>query len=110
MPRSAPSKIGGDFNAQHHRRRDQRGDRRQNLAPADDHLIGSPLTSISHIASVIVGGKAVGTASSTDHFGIIAANIDFVKIGATTEPLTAGGPDVIELLPTSTNDVTIREL
>jgi hypothetical protein len=76
---------------------------------SDDHLIANASSSISNIASVVIGGSVLGTAATTDHFGIEAANVDFVKIGTTVEPLTPG-PSTIELLSTTTNDVTIRQL
>jgi hypothetical protein len=76
----------------------------------DDHLIANPPQSISRIASIIIGGSALGTADPGDHFGIVAANIGSVKIGKTLEPLTPALDLPIELVPTTTNDVTIREL
>ncbi len=76
----------------------------------DDKLIGMPTSTISRIASVIIGGKVLGTAIGTDHFGIIAANIDSVKIGGVLQALTPPLDAPIELLAATTNDVTIREL
>ena len=76
---------------------------------SDDHLINNPSSAISRIASVIISGNVLGTASATDHFGIVAANIDSVKIGAAVQLLTPALDTPLELLSSTSNDVTIRE-
>jgi hypothetical protein len=51
-----------------------------------------------------------GSTCTTDHFGILAANIDYVKFGATVQALTPALDTPIELLAATSNDVTIREI
>ena len=44
----------------------------------------------SKIASVTIGGQALGTVGGADFFGIVAENVGAVKIGGTPLVLTLG--------------------
>ena len=62
----------------------------------DDQLIagGSPSV-IARIASVKIGGQAIGTVSNTgDHFGFVAQLVASLSIGGAEIPLTAGADSV----------------
>jgi len=44
----------------------------------------------SKIASLTIGGQALGTGIAGDHYGIVAENVGALKIGGTTIPLLVG--------------------
>jgi hypothetical protein len=85
---------------------------------ADD----SPITpfsskSVSRIASVVIKGNVLLSPSQTDHYGIVAGQIDFVKINGVALKLTPR-IDVIEVNPPpgpivigpQPGDFTVREV
>ena len=51
---------------------------------ADDKLVHS------RIASVIIAGRAIGTAGGSDHFGIVAEEIAMLTVGGAIVPLRPG--------------------
>jgi hypothetical protein len=66
-------------------------------------------TTISKIASITIGGQALGTTAALDYFGIVAESIGPVKIGGTPLTLIAGADnDVIDL--GITGDFKLREV
>lgn len=79
---------------------------------ADDVTIGAGSATITaKIASIVIGGRVVGTPSpaTADHFGFVAQQIGSFHAGLFVAALTAGTDGPIELsLPTG--DVTIREV
>jgi hypothetical protein len=65
----------------------------------------------SKIGSIRIGGQVQGTAATGDHFGFVAEQIGSFKVGTATTALKPGvNNDVVELLGSSTADVTIREV
>lgn len=61
----------------------------------------------SKIGSVTIAGQALGTVSGTDHFGIVAEQLNAVKIGGTPLPLTLLSDDLgISLM----DDFRVNEL
>ena len=74
----------------------------------------------SRIASVIIAGRAIGTAGGGDHFGIVAEEIALVQVGGSIVPLRPGaGNDTQDRSNDgsfdgfklgSTGDVTAREI
>lgn len=63
----------------------------------------------SKIMSIIIGGQVNGTPGAGDHFGFVAQQVGFVKIGGLIVPTTPGiGND--NVLVGSGNDVRIREI
>ena len=80
---------------------------------ADDKLVHS------RIASVIIAGRAIGTAGGVDHFGIVAEEIALLKVGGAIVPLRPGAHNDTQDRSNdgsydgfklgSTRDVTARE-
>jgi hypothetical protein len=69
------------------------------------------MTTVSKIGSIRIGGQVQGTAATGDHFGFVAEQIGSFKVGTTTTALKPGvNNDVVELLGSTTADVTIREV
>ena len=75
---------------------------------ANDAAIGGGTAIVAKIASITIGGQALGTAGGSDHFGIVAQQIGELKIGKAKAKLTKTGLDVFELL--GTGDFTVREV
>jgi len=76
----------------------------------DAFLTMAPFTT-SRIASVIVGGAVEGYPVGGNHFGIVARDIGYVKIGSVVESrLSTAVDDPIEVNSNTTNDFTIREV
>jgi hypothetical protein len=66
---------------------------------------------VSQIARITVTGAITGTADAGDHYGFIAQRILALKAGSTTLAFNlAAGDQSFELLPSTTNDVTAREV
>ena len=63
----------------------------------------------SRIASVAIGGQALGTTAVGDHFGIVAEEVAAVTIGGTALVLAAG-PDNDNLLIGLTADFRVNEI
>ena len=64
---------------------------------------------MSRIASVVIKGSVVPSSNANDFFGIVAGQIDSVRIGGLSVALTSD-LDVIEIEPSIPTRVTIREV
>lgn len=64
---------------------------------------------ISKINSIVIGGQVTGTPAAGDHFGFVAQQVGFVKVGGSIIPTTFGPGNDNTLVGTS-NDVRIREI
>lgn len=77
---------------------------------ADDTLIPGGTALVARIASVIVAGRASGSAAQGDHFGIIAQQITTLRAAGAKLPLSRGpGNDIPGLPVGSTGDLRVRE-
>ncbi|MEA2830143.1 MAG: hypothetical protein QOF22_891 [Bradyrhizobium sp.] len=84
----------------------------------DDAAIanGGANATISKIASIVIGGEALGTPSSinnTDHFGFVSQQIGSFKVGGTVIPLIAGASNDNAANAKEigiTADLTVREV
>src|SRR5262245_4089826 len=63
----------------------------------------------SSIASLTVGGEALGTVGGTDHYGIVAEHVGAVKIGGTPLNLSLGISND-DFLVGITGDLKVREI
>jgi hypothetical protein len=74
----------------------------------DDRLFGNggAPAILARIASVTIGGRVLGTEDSGDTFGIVAEQIDSIRIGGAFLPLTSATD---ALTVGATGDVTVRE-
>lgn len=64
---------------------------------------------ISRIASISIGGSAIGTPGGTDAFGFVATQIGSFSVGGTKFPLTAAVDGTPQLVG-STGDLRLREV
>ncbi len=84
----------------------------QSFGTIDDvrHVGGDPAIH-SSIASIVIRGRAIGSAAAGDHFGIVAEQIGSVKIGGYQVPLSAAKTDVFRLGSTggAVGDFFVRE-
>jgi hypothetical protein len=75
----------------------------------DVAIAGGNAAIVSKIASLTIGGQAMGTVGGADHFGIVAENVGAVKIGGTPLVLNTGnGND--DLLVGITGDFKVNEI
>src|SRR4030095_7167084 len=90
------------------------------IGDGDDTLIGPEFpnqdTDVrSRIASIVIKGQVLGTVASGDHFGFVAEEIGFFKVGSAKVILTSGpNNDTSATSPTllvaATGDVRVREV
>jgi hypothetical protein len=69
---------------------------------------GDPLL-LSSIASVVIKGTVQSTASGSDHFGIVAEQIDALKLAGVAQALNSG-PGNDDLLLAPSDDTRVREV
>jgi hypothetical protein len=76
----------------------------------DAPMIQGKPTPASRIASVTIKGQVLESASTSDHYGIVAGRIDAVSIGGVALALTKD-LDVIDVTGTNgATDLTVREV
>ena len=75
-----------------------------------DGLIAGGNAILSKIASIVIGGQALGTVAPGDHFGFVAEQIGSFKIATTSFTLNAGGSnDLAGRSVGATFDLRVRE-
>jgi hypothetical protein len=83
-----------------------------NFGTATDTEIGTEATEdrIAQIASIAIGGQALGTVGGTDHFGFVAERIGLLSVGGTVIPLHAGPSNDGPTNVGPTGDLTVFEV
>jgi hypothetical protein len=64
---------------------------------------------ISKIASLTIGGEALGTVGGTDSYGVVAENVQTIKIVGTKIP-TAAGNSTDDFFVGITGDFKVHEI
>jgi hypothetical protein len=100
-------KIGGDFIASSIAASAQPGP--NGYGSGDVLLPGGDSEILATIASITIGGQALGTIGGTDHYGIVAERIKSLEIGGNLIPLNPGAHSDNRPLGT-TGDFTIHEI
>ena len=100
-------KIGGDFIASSIAVGVQPGP--NGYGDGDTWLPGGTPDMLATIASITIGGQALGTIGGTDHYGIVAERILSLSIGGNKIPLTPGAHNDNRALGI-TGDLTIHEI
>jgi hypothetical protein len=84
-----------------------------NFGTATDTEIGGLEPSedrIAQIASITIGGQAIGTVGGTDHFGFVAERVGSLSVGGTVIPLHAGPSNDGLTTVGPTGDLTVFEV
>lgn len=106
--------IGGDFTRSSivASARDVAGDGFGNGDDTRNTLTGDNVAILSSIASVVIKGAVVGTASPTEHFGLVAEVIGSITIGKTKIALTknASNDFAVKLNTDGNTNVVVNEL
>jgi hypothetical protein len=85
--------VGGDWVASRLAAGTGVGDDKTPGTPDDTFLGGGRPGVVSKIASIAIGGQALGTVGGADSFGLLAEKIGSLTVGGTVVPLTAGSDD-----------------
>lgn len=77
----------------------------------DDSRIAGPGSTVARIASIVIAGKANGTAEAGDHFGFVAKGIGFLKVDGVKFSLIPGASNDLAGQPVgSSGDLRAREV
>ena len=76
----------------------------------DDISIASQSAIVSRIASVLIAGEVVGTEDASDHFGIVAAQINAAQNGDRDIALKRGPGNDIDVRVGIADDVRLTEV